>query len=107
MLREFEITCPTCEGWILIDLESGEVLRHGAKGETREDAKPAGGTTFADLMDRVKGREERGDDTFSDAVKSVEDSKKKLEDAFEEAKKKAKERPDDKPSNPFNDLFTD
>ena len=49
-------------------------------------------------VSRVGGR-------WSDAVRSVEDSKKKLEDAFEEAKRKAKENPDDRPTNPFDNLF--
>lgn len=104
MLREFEITCPECDGWILIDLETGELLRHGKKDESRKKKK-VDPKKFKEAMDRMKDRESKGDETFSDAVRSVEDSKKKLEDAFEEAKRKAKENPDDRPTNPFDNLF--
>lgn len=101
MLREFEITCPTCKGWILIDLDSGEVLKHGAEKESRKKAKvdPA---KFTEAFGKVREREQGGGDLFDDAVRAVKKSKQKLEDAFEEAKRKAKENPDERPPNPFD-----
>ena len=105
MLREFEIICPECEGWIVIDLETGEVLRHGKKKESRQKKKKVDPKKFDEAMDRLKKRETGGDETFSDAVRQVENQKQKLENAFEEAKKRAKENPDDRPTNPFDDLF--
>lgn len=106
MLREFEINCPGCEGWIIIDLDTGEVLRHGKKKESRRQKdKKVDPKKFQQAMDRLKKREESGDDTFDDAVRSVEKQKKKLEDAFDEARKRASENPDDRPLNPLDDLF--
>src|SRR5262245_36559431 len=106
MLREFEIECPCCQGWILLDLESGEILDHGKKGEPRRKDRPPP-KKLEDAFERLKQRQATGDDVFKDAVRAVEKSKQKLDQAFEQAKKKAKERPDDKPTNPFNDLFGD
>ncbi len=106
MLRELEIDCPTCAGWILIDLESGEILDHGKKGEPRRNQR-APVKKLEDAFDRLKERQAGGDDVFNDAVKAVEKSKQKLDNAFEQAKKKAKQRPDEKPRSPFDDLFGD
>ncbi len=106
MLREFEITCPTCNGWILIDLESGEVLRHGKKGEVKGE-RAGKVKSLNDALDRMNAREAAGDSKFEDAIDAVDKAKQRLEDAFEEARKKAKKRPDDRPVNPFNDLFGD
>lgn len=103
MLREFEINCPECRGWILIDLETGEILRHGKQKESRK--KKVDPKKFDQAMDRLKQRAESGDETFSDAVRGVERQKKKLNEAFEEAKQRARENPDDRPTNPFDDLF--
>ena len=104
MIREFEINCPECAGWIRLDLESGEVLAHGKKGQKKADVAVE---KLEDAFDRVKEREARTDDTFENAMKSVADSKNKLDDAFEKAKKKAAENPDDKPVNPLDNLFSD
>jgi hypothetical protein len=104
MLRELEIDCPTCQGWILVDLESGEVLDHGKKGEPRRNQRPPT-KKLEDAFDRLKERQDKGDDVFKDAVRAVEKSKQKLDRAFEEAKKKAKQRPDEKPRSPFDELF--
>ena len=104
MIREFEINCPECAGWIRIDLESGEVLAHGKKGQRKSEAAIE---KLEDAFDKVRKREARTDDTFADAMKSVADQKRKLDDAFEEAKKKAAQNPDDRPRNPLDDLFAD
>ncbi len=105
MLREFEITCPGCQGWIIIDLETGEVLRHGKKKESRKKKEKVDPKKFQEAMDKLKKREDSGDETFADAVRSVEETKRKLEDAFEQAKKRAAENPDERPPNPLDDLF--
>ncbi len=102
MIREYELKCPTCQGFILIDLESGEILGHGTReqGEAKKNATMP--KALDDVLGRIRAREAAGDDTFSNAVKSVKDSKKKLDQAFEQAKEKAKKKPDDKPHNPFD-----
>lgn len=104
MIREFEIACPCCRGWIVLDLETGTILDHGREGEIRgkKVTKPK---QLEDAFDRLKEREKGGDALFKDAVRSVEKSKQKLDDAFEEAKKKAAKRPDEKPRNPFDEMF--
>ena len=102
MIREFQIECPECQGWILLDLDSGEVLKHGKKGETTGEQAPK---KFDDAFARFKQKEDGADDLFGDAMQSVEEQKKRLGDAFEQAKKKASENPDEKPRRPFDDLF--
>ena len=104
MLREFEITCPECEGWILLDLETGEVMAHGEKGSGRD--KGPDRKKMADAFERLKSREQKGDETFGDAVRKVGEQSDKLDRAFEDAKKKAKRRPSDRPVNPLDDLFS-
>ena len=106
MLREFEIECPCCRGWILLNLESGEILDHGKQGEPRRHERPPV-AKLEDAFERLKKRQAGGDDTFKDAVRAVEKSKQKLDAAFEDAKKKAKQRPDEKPRSPFDELFGD
>lgn len=106
MIREFEIDCPECQGWILIDLESGEVLDHGKKGEPRRKDRPPV-KKLEDAFDLLKKRQESGDDVFKGAIRAVEKSKQKLDAAFEDAKKKAAQNKDEKPRNPFDDLFGD
>jgi transcriptional regulator of nitric oxide reductase len=104
MLRDIEIDCPTCKGWIVINLETGEVIEHGKKGEPRR-RQEIQVKKLEDAFERLKHRESTGDDVFKDAVRSVEKSKKKLDQAFEDAKEKAKQRPDEKPRSPFDELF--
>jgi hypothetical protein len=103
VIREFQIDCPSCKGWILIDLETGEILKHGKAGQKRGDA-PAGKSLDA-VLGEVRDRDKRGDDTFADAVRSVEAQKKRLEKAFEDAKKKARENPDERPPNPMDEKY--
>jgi transcriptional regulator of nitric oxide reductase len=106
MLREFEVECPECRGWILVDLDSGEVLAHGKAGAPRGTERPKP-KKLEDALERLKERQDTSDEVFRDAVKAVEKSKKKLDAAFEAAKKKAKKNPDEKPRSPFDDLFGD
>lgn len=102
MIREYEFSCPECKGWIVLDLSTGEVLRHGKKGEKPEKVKPK---ALEDAFDRFEKKQQNTDTTFDGAVKSVEKQKRRLEDAFEDAKRKAAENPDEKPHRPFDDLF--
>ncbi len=102
MIREFELVCPTCKGFILVDLESGEVLGHGTREQGEAKKKAEQPKALDDILGRLRAREASGDQTFSNAVKSVADSKKKLDQAFEQAKEKAKKKPGEKPKNPFD-----
>lgn len=103
MIREFQFSCPECEGWIVIDLDSGEILKHGKKGQPRGEPAPK---KFDDAFARFKERAETPQDPFDNAVKSVEKAKKQLERAFEDAQEKARQNPDEKPHRPFDDLFS-
>lgn len=103
MIREFEIKCPECRGWIVLDLETGEVLAHGKKGQKRGEPTPP--KALDDAFARFEQKQQGGGEVFDKAMKSVEQQKKRLEDAFEDAKRKAAENPEDRPRRPFDDLF--
>jgi hypothetical protein len=102
VIREFQIDCPSCKGWILLDLETGEILRHGKSGEK---GKAGAGKSLDAVLDEVRDRDKRGADTFDDAVRSVEAAKRRLEKAFEDAKKKARQNPDERPPNPMDEKY--
>ena len=102
-MREFEIDCPECRGWIRLDLETGQVLDHGRAGESREsESKPK---QLDEAFERVRKRQEQGEETFRAAVRQVESHSKKLDQAFEAARKKAEENPAERPHNPLDDQF--
>ncbi len=105
MRREFEVTCPNCSGWLLLDLETGEVIRHGAERPKKAPPRKKGDVkAFDDALDRVTKRAADPADPFDDALRSLKDQKKKLDRAFDDAKKKVKDDPDadDLPRRPFD-----
>ena len=84
---------------------AGERLRHVS--ERLDAALAAAEQKIAAYEDEVDVRLDAKLGNVERAVRSVERNKQKLDAAFEEAKKKAKQRPDEKPHNPFDDLFSD
>ena len=88
--KDFKITCPLCEGIIIVDARSGKIIRHHEKG--KEDDEAPDPALFDDALGKVKKKGTEGNSVFSDAFNKVKNRKKGLDKLFGEAKKKAVEK---------------
>jgi hypothetical protein len=95
MADTLNIVCPCCETRLVIDTDTGAILRedrvvkreHGSLDEA-----------FGSVRAKKRDADERLEKAFSDAKHREEILEKK----FQEARKKAAESPDVKPPRPFD-----
>jgi hypothetical protein len=87
MARDLELSCPDCGTRILVDVRTGQVLRHGpARSPDGQDDE--GGWDRA--LQKVEGRDTRGQDRFDDALDKERRRDKDLDDLFDSARRAAK-----------------
>lgn len=99
MANEDRLTvfCPECRTEIVVDVGTGQVLRHEAPR-----GKIAGGKNLEDLMADLDESKKRASEVFDREVTSFEERDRLLEAKFEEALKKSKESDnDDLPLKPW------
>ncbi len=86
------VTCPGCEGELLIDAATGEVLSH------RPSKKPpAPGKSFDALLAGLDEGKARAEERFAREVAAMKDRDRLLEEKFAEALKRAEEDPEEGP----------
>lgn len=90
--RNFTLRCPECDGHLVIDSATGEVLAH------RPAKQPlAGGKDFDALLDDLDRDKAEAEEVFEREVAAMKDRDRLLEEKFQQALKRAEEEPDDGP----------
>lgn len=94
MSNSLSITCPCCETLLVIDPDSGVILREERR--TRREHQ-----SLDDALNHVKTQRREAEDKLSRAVQENRNRQEILEKKFEEARKKAAES-DAPPPRPFD-----
>jgi hypothetical protein len=90
--RNFSLRCPECDGHLVIDSATGEVLAH------RPAKKPlAGGKDFDTLLEDLDKDKAEAEEVFEREVAAMKDRDRLLEEKFQQALKRAEEETDDGP----------
>jgi hypothetical protein len=90
--RNFSFRCPECDGHLVIDSATGEVLAH------RPAKKPlAGGKDFDTLLQDLDKDKAEAEEVFEREVAAMKDRDRLLEEKFQQALKRAEEETDDGP----------
>lgn len=96
--RKLQVRCPGCEGRLVVDAATGEVLSH-----REHKAPPAGGKDFEALLEDLDRSKAEAEDVFSREMDAIKDRDRLLEEKFQEALKRAEESPEDEPPpRPFD-----
>lgn len=96
MTRKLTVRCPDCHSSLVVDADTGAILRH-------QPAARRGGKSFEELFADLDEGKERAEQIFEQEKAALADRDRLLEERFEEAMKKAKESPDDeRPRRPFD-----
>ena len=92
------VICPGCQGELVVDGTSGEVLLHKPAKEPL-----AGGKDFDSLLAGIDDDKARAEAKFEREVAAMKDRDRLLEEKFKEALRRAEEEPDDgPPQRPFD-----
>jgi DNA anti-recombination protein RmuC len=84
MPKNLRITCPCCESLLVVDPESGAILREERKLKREHQS-------LDDALDHVKAQRREAEEKLSRAMEESRHRQEILEKKFEEAKKKAAE----------------
>ena len=93
MPKNLSITCPCCETLLVIDPDTGAVLREERK--TRREFQ-----SLDDAIGQVKSRRKEAEEKLSRALEEQRNRDEILEKKFEEARRRAAED-DSAPPHPF------
>ncbi len=94
MQTNFEINCPCCDAFIVVDRMSGDVLLHKAK-ETRT------GLSLDAMVSNLETQKSEAEKRFERQIESQKDRSRILEERFREAMKRA-EKSDQPHVNPMD-----
>lgn len=92
------VTCPECEGRLIVDVATGEVIAH------KKARQPvAGGKDFDELLTDLDREKDEAEEVFSREMAAMKDRDRLLEEKFNEALRRAEEDPDEgPPARPFD-----
>lgn len=97
MSAPLTIHCPECESVLVVDPDTGAVLRHEAPAAKRKVG------SLEEAAQEVVRRKERAEGLFAATVEREKHKKEILEKTFQEALEKAKQDPSAKPRGIFDD----
>ena len=87
MATNFEVNCPCCEAFLVIDRVTGEVLFH------KEKERKVGGT-LESMVSKLESQKSEIAKKFDKELESQKDRARLLEEKFQEALKRAdKDKP--------------
>ena len=95
MSREIRVQCPGCKTELVVDGETGRVLRKVGSDLSGEEI-------FDDAVDKLRHDERTKGDRFDRLMRSQEGREERLEEQFDRAKRRVAENPDEKPRHPFD-----
>jgi hypothetical protein len=94
-MATFTVTCPGCQGRLVIDAQLEAVVAHHPPPRARS------GMDLGDALSALKGQAAKRDEMFREQVKAQQSKSQVLARKFEEGLKKAKDDPD-RPVNPMD-----
>jgi len=94
MSRNLDITCPCCETRLVVDPDTGAILREDRV--VKREHK-----TLDDALDHVNAQRREAEHKLERALRDSKNREEILEKKFEEARRKAKES-DTPPPRPFD-----
>jgi len=94
MSNNLKVTCPCCETLLVIDPETGAVLREERKAHREHQS-------LDDALHHVQAQRKEAEAKLSRALEESRHRQEILEKKFEEARKKAAES-DEPPPRPFD-----
>jgi DNA-directed RNA polymerase subunit M/transcription elongation factor TFIIS len=97
MSAPLTIHCPECESILIVDPDTGAVLRHEPAASKRKVG------SFEEAAQEVAKRKERAEGLFAATVEREKNKKEILEKTFQEALEKARKDPSAKPRGIFDD----
>lgn len=95
MAKNLEITCPSCEATIVIDVKTGEILLHKKK-ETKS------GLSLEAMVSNLDTQRSEAEKKFDQQLESQKDRARILEERFKEAMQRAEKEKDVKHVNPMD-----
>jgi hypothetical protein len=95
MAENFEIHCPCCDAFLVVDRLSGEVLFHKVK-----ETKGPGGS-LESMVQSLETQKSEAAKRFDKQIESQKDRARILEEKFREALQRA-DKSDKKPVNPMD-----
>lgn len=94
-MATFTVTCPGCQGRLVIDAALEAVVAHQPPPRVRS------GMDLGDALSALKGQAAKRDEAFKEQVKAQRSKSQVLARKFEEGLKKAKDDPE-RPVNPMD-----
>jgi uncharacterized Zn finger protein (UPF0148 family) len=94
--RQAKVICPCCQTTLVLDRDSLGILYY------QEHREKAGGASFDQALQELKEKEKQMNSRFQQAVAEEKQRKALLDKKFRELRKHAEERPDERPSRPFD-----
>lgn len=94
MSRSLKIVCPCCDTLLVVDSETGDLIRE-------ERRKPREHRSLDDALHQVKAQKKEAEAKLQRAMEENKRRHELLEKKFEEARKKAAET-DEPPPRPFD-----
>lgn len=94
-MATFSVTCPGCQGRLVIDGALEAVVSHEPPPRVRS------GMGLGDALSALKGQAAKRDEMFKEQVKAQQSKSQVLARKFAEGLKKAKDDPD-RPVNPMD-----
>jgi hypothetical protein len=96
--KRFHIVCPGCNGQLVIDAATGEIISHKKAKEPI-----AGGKNLEGLFQEMRDSRSRAESVFEKEKAAMKDRDRLLAEKFEEAMKRAEEEDDGlPPPRPFD-----
>ena len=91
--KQIETVCPCCDTTLVVDVLTGQVLRHARAGEVDETGKmQLDPKRWDSANERVDHRAEQAQSKFEEALDEEQGKEDRLDDLFDKAKKKVKDR---------------
>jgi seryl-tRNA synthetase len=95
MSENLEIVCPCCETLLVVDRETGALLRE--ERSARREHK-----SLDEALGSVKAQKREAEQRLARAMEEAKHREQILEKKFQEARRKAAESPDVPPPRPFD-----
>ena len=95
MASNLEVICPCCDTLLIVDQETGAVLRE--ERATKREHK-----SLDDALGSVRAQKREAEQRLVRAMEEAKHREQILEKKFQEARKRAAENPDEKPPSPFD-----
>jgi seryl-tRNA synthetase len=95
MSDNLEVICPCCDTLLVVDRETGAILRE-------ERASKREHKSLDEALGSVKAQKREAEQRLARAMEDAKHREQILERKFQEARRKAAENPDEPPPRPFD-----